>query len=252
MSADGTIDVTLRIWRQKGPEHPGSFETYEAKNVSVDQSFLEMLDEVNEGLALSGHEPVAFDHDCREGICGMCSQVINGEPHGPQLKTTVCQLHMRHFRDGDTIVVEPWRARAFPILKDLMVDRRSLDRLIQSGGYISAHTGGAPDGNAIPVPKEQAGKAMDAAECIACGACVAACPNRSAMLFVGAKVSHLALLPQGRVEAVARVKAMTNAMAREGFGNCSNHYECEAVCPKGIPVKFIAKHNREYLKAMFH
>ena len=194
-------------------------------------------------------EPIAFDHDCREGICGACSQVINGLPHGPREKTTVCQLHMRHFRDGQTIHVEPFRAKAFPVIKDLIVDRSGLDRIIQSGGYISVHTGGVPEANAVLVPKDDADTAMDAAECIGCGACVAACPNGSAMLFTAAKVAHLALLPQGRVEAVRRVCMMTEAMQTEGFGNCSNHYECQAVCPKGIKVKFIAQLNREFIKA---
>jgi succinate dehydrogenase / fumarate reductase iron-sulfur subunit len=212
-------------------------------------SFLEMLDVVNEDLVRNGKDPVAFDHDCREGICGMCSQVINGVPHGPLEKTTVCQLHMRHFRDGDTLYIEPWRARAFPVIRDLIVDRSALERIIQSGGYVSAHTGGVPDANAILIPKADAETAMDASECIGCGACVAACPNGSAMLFTAAKVTHLAMLPQGRVEAARRVCVMTEAMLEEGFGNCSNHYECQAVCPKGIKVQFIAKLNREFMKA---
>ena len=250
-SQEKTMNLTLHIWRQKGPDQPGKLETYEARNVSPDQSFLEMLDEVNDDLIRSGKEPIAFDHDCREGICGMCSQIINGEPHGPLAKTTVCQLHMRHFKDGDNIYVEPWRSRAFPIIKDLIVDRKAFDKVIQAGGYTSAHTGGVPDGNALLIPKDDAEIAMDAAECIGCGACVAACPNSSAMLFAGAKVSHLALLPQGRPEAARRVCAMTKAMIEEGFGNCSNHYECEAVCPKGISVRFIAKLNREFMKASF-
>jgi succinate dehydrogenase / fumarate reductase iron-sulfur subunit len=212
-------------------------------------SFLEMLDVVNEDLVRNGKDPVAFDHDCREGICGMCSQVINGIPHGPLEKTTVCQLHMRHFRDGDTLYIEPWRARAFPVIRDLIVDRSALERIIQSGGYVSAHTGGVPDANAILIPKADAETAMDASECIGCGACVAACPNGSAMLFTAAKVTHLAMLPQGRVEAARRVCVMTEAMLEEGFGNCSNHYECQTVCPKGIKVQFIAKLNREFMKA---
>ncbi|MGW8272000.1 MAG: succinate dehydrogenase/fumarate reductase iron-sulfur subunit [Thermodesulfovibrionales bacterium] len=243
------MNLNLFVWRQKGPSEPGRLERYEAKNVSADMSFLEMLDEVNEDLIKSGKDPIAFDHDCREGICGMCSQVINGVPHGPQEKTTVCQLHMRHFKDGDTIYVEPLRARAFPLIRDLIVDRGALDRLIQAGGYVSVHTGGVPDANAILIPKPDADTSMDAAECIGCGACVAACPNGSAMLFTGAKVSQLAVLPQGRVEAARRVCVMTEAMVQQGFGNCSNHYECEAACPKGISVKFIAQLNREFIKA---
>jgi succinate dehydrogenase / fumarate reductase iron-sulfur subunit len=244
------MNLKLFVWRQKGLNEPGKLEQYEAKNISSDMSFLEMLDVVNEDLIKSGKEPIAFDHDCREGICGMCSQVINGVPHGPQEQTTVCQLHMRHFKDGDTIYIEPWRARAFPLIKDLIVDRSALDRIIQAGGYISVHTGGIPDANAILIPKSDADTAMDAAECIGCGACVAACPNGSAMLFTGAKVSQLAVLPQGRVEAAQRVCVMTEAMIREGFGNCSNHYECQAACPKGISVKFIAKLNREFMKSI--
>ena len=244
------MDLTLFVWRQKGLQDKGSLEQYAARNISPDMSFLEMLDTVNEGLITEGREPIAFDHDCREGICGMCSQVINGIPHGPQEKTTVCQLHMRHFKNGDTIYIEPWRAKAFPVIRDLIVDRTSLDRIIRSGGYVSTHTGGVPDANAVLVPKEDADTAMDAAECIGCGACVAACPNGSAMLFTSAKVSHLASLPQGRVEAGRRVCVMTEAMLKEGFGNCSNHYECEAVCPKGIKAKFIARLNREYMKAL--
>lgn len=214
-------------------------------------SFLEMLDAVNENLVKNGKEPIAFDHDCREGICGSCSQVINGVPHGPKEKTTVCQLHMRHFKDGDAIYIEPLRAKAFPVIKDLIVDRGALDRIIQSGGYISVHTGGVPDANAVLIPKEAAEAAMDAAECIGCGACVAACPNGSAMLFTAAKVTHLAMLPQGRIESARRVCMMTESMLNEGFGNCSNHYECQAACPKGIKVQFIAKLNREFLKAVF-
>ena len=243
------MDLTLYVWRQNGPDAPGRLEECQAKGITADMSFLEMLDVVNEGLIKTGKEPVAFDHDCREGICGMCSQVINGVPHGPQEKTAVCQLHMRHFRDGDTIYVEPWRARAFPVIKDLIVDRTALDRIMQSGGYVSVHTGGVPDANAVLIPKADADTAMDAAECIGCGACVAACPNGSAMLFTAAKVAHLAALPQGRVEAARRVCLMTEAMLKEGFGSCSNHYECQAVCPKGISVKFIAKLNREFIKA---
>jgi succinate dehydrogenase / fumarate reductase iron-sulfur subunit len=244
------MDLTLFVWRQKGKQDKGMLEQYTARNISPDMSFLEMLDTVNESLIAEGREPIAFDHDCREGICGMCSQVINGIPHGSQEKTTVCQLHMRHFRNGDTIYIEPWRAKAFPVIKDLIVDRSSLDRIIQSGGYVSVHTGGVPDANAILVPKQDADIAMDAAECIGCGACVAACPNGAAMLFTAAKVSHLASLPQGRVEAGRRVCVMTEAMLKEGFGHCSNHYECQAVCPKGIKAKFIARLNREYIKTL--
>jgi succinate dehydrogenase / fumarate reductase iron-sulfur subunit len=244
------MDLTLFVWRQKGQQDKGMLEQYTARNISPDMSFLEMLDTVNEDLIAEGREPIAFDHDCREGICGMCSQVINGVPHGSQEKTTVCQLHMRHFRNGDTIYIEPWRAKAFPVIKDLIVDRSSLDRIIQSGGYVSVHTGGVPDANAVLVPKQDADIAMDAAECIGCGACVAACPNGAAMLFTAAKVSHLASLPQGRVEAGRRVCVMTEAMLKEGFGHCSNHYECQAVCPKGIKAKFIARLNREYIKTL--
>ena len=243
------MDLTLFVWKQKNPEAAGRFVRYDAKDISPDMSFLEMLDTVNEGLIREDKEPIAFDHDCREGICGACSQVINGLAHGPQEKTTVCQLHMRHFRDGQTIHIEPFRATAFPLIKDLIVDRSGLDRIIQSGGYISVHTGGVPDANAVLVPKDDADVAMNAAECIGCGACVAACPNGSAMLFTAAKVAHLALLPQGRPEAVRRVCMMTEAMQKEGFGNCSNHYECQAVCPKGIKVKFIAQLNREFIRA---
>jgi succinate dehydrogenase / fumarate reductase iron-sulfur subunit len=244
------MDLTLFVWRQKGKQDKGMLEQYMARNISPDMSFLEMLDTVNEDLIAAGREPVAFDHDCREGICGMCSQVINGIPHGSQEKTTVCQLHMRHFRNGDTIYIEPWRAKAFPVVKDLIVDRSSLDRIMQSGGYVSVHTGGVPDANAVLVPKQDADIAMDAAECIGCGACVAACPNGAAMLFTAAKVSHLASLPQGRVEAGRRVCVMTEAMLKEGFGHCSNHYECQAVCPKGIKATFIARLNREYIRTL--
>ncbi len=245
----GTMNLTLYVWRQKSAKDKGKLERYEAKNVSPDMSFLEMLDEVNEELIKTGKSPIVFDHDCREGICGMCSQVINGIAHGPDEQITVCQLHMRKFKDGDSVFIEPWRAKAFPILKDLQVDRSAFDRIIQSYGYTSAHTGGVPDGNAILISKEKADESMDAAACIGCGACVAACPNASAMLFVAAKVSHLGLLPQGEVEAARRVKAMIEQMDQEGFGNCTNHYECEAACPKGIKVKFIARLNRELAKA---
>lgn len=244
------MNLTLHVWRQTGPEESGKLETYKAGNVSPDQSFLEMLDELNDDLIKKGGDPVAFDHDCREGICGTCSQVINGRPHGHQEKTTVCQLHMREFNDGDEIFIEPWRARAFPIHRDLIVDRTALDIIMQAGGYTSCHTGGIADGNAMLVGKPVADYAMDAAECIGCGACVAACPNSSAMLFTSAKVAQLAVLPQGKPEARRRVNAMTEAILSEGFGNCTNHYECEAACPKGISVKFIAKLNREYLKSM--
>ncbi len=243
------MDLTLFVWRQSGTDIPGRLEEYKANGIGPDMSFLEMLDVVNQDLIKAGVEPIAFDHDCREGICGSCSQVINGVPHGPVQNTTVCQLHMRHFKDGDTIYIEPWRARAFPVIKDLIVDRSALDRIIQSGGYVSVHTGGVPDANDILIPKADTDAAMDAAECIGCGACVAACPNGSAMLFAAAKVAHLARLPQGRVEAARRVCLMTEAMMQEGFGNCSNHYECQAVCPKGIKVQFIAKLNREFIKA---
>ena len=243
------MNLTLFVWRQKSHAEGGRLEQYKAKYISPDMSFLEMLDVVNEDLIKAGKEPIAFDHDCREGICGSCGQVINGIPHGPLEKTTVCQLHMRHFNDGDAIYIEPWRSRAFPVIKDLIVDRSALDRIIQSGGYISVHTGGVPDANAVLVPKHDGDRAMDAAECIGCGACVAGCPNGSAMLFTAAKVSHLALLPQGKIEAAHRVCCMTEEMLNQGFGNCSNHYECEAVCPKGIKVSFIAKLNREFMKA---
>ncbi len=246
----GTMTLKLIVWRQKGANEPGRFETYLARGITEHHSFLEMLDVVNEDLIKEGKEPIVFDHDCREGICGTCSQVINGLPHGGHERTTVCQLHMRKFRDGDTIYIEPWRARAFPVLKDLMVDRGALDTVIQAGGYTSVRTGAAPDGNSILISKEDADYAMDAAECIGCGACVAACPNGAAMLFTGAKVSQLASLPQGKVEASERIRSMLDAMKECGFGNCTNHYECQAVCPKGIDVKFIARLNREYLKAL--
>ena len=242
------MKLTLHVWRQKGPEAKGKLETYQANNVSEDQSFLEMLDDVNEDLIKADKDPIAFDHDCREGICGMCSQVINGKAHGGQERTTVCQLHMRSFSDGDEIFIEPWRAKAFPIHKDLIVDRNALEKIMQAGGYTSCHTGGVPDGNALLIPKPEADYAMDAAECIGCGACVASCPNSSAMLFTSAKVAQLAALPQGKGEAKARVKSMTKELLDEGFGNCTNHYECQDACPKGINVKFIAKLNREYIK----
>ncbi len=245
------INITLKVWRQKGPGVKGKFETYNASNISTDMSFLEMLDVINEQLTLDGKEPVAFDHDCREGICGMCGTVVNGRAHGPEKGTTLCQLHMRHFSDGDVVVIEPWRARAFPIVKDLVVDRSAFDKIIQAGGYISINTGGAPDGNTIPIPQEIAEKAMDAAACIGCGACVAACPNASAMLFTGAKISQLALLPQGRPEAAKRALAMVSKMDELCFGNCSNERECEAECPKEISITNIARFNREFFKAGF-
>ncbi|HET7292980.1 MAG TPA: succinate dehydrogenase/fumarate reductase iron-sulfur subunit [Vicinamibacteria bacterium] len=244
------MDVKLHVWRQKDSQAQGRFVTYEAKGVSPDMSFLEMLDVVNEGLIERGEEPIAFDHDCREGICGTCGMVINGVPHGPRRATTACQLHMRSFRHGDEITVEPWRASAFPVLKDLVVDRAALDRIVAAGGFISVPTGSAPDGNAIPVPKENADLAMDAAACIGCGACVAACPNASAMLFVSAKASHLNLLPQGQPERESRVLDMVKAMDEAGFGTCTNHRECEASCPKEISIAFIARLNRDYLKAV--
>jgi succinate dehydrogenase / fumarate reductase iron-sulfur subunit len=244
------VRLTLKIWRQAGPKAAGSLVDYTAENVSPDMSFLEMLDVVNEGLVKKGEDAIAFDSDCREGICGMCSLVVNGIAHGPDPGTTVCQLHMRRFRDGDTIVIEPWRARAFPVVKDLVVDRSAFDRLIAAGGFVSINCGGAPDGNAIPVSKATADLAMDAAACIGCGACVAACKNASAHLFMGAKVSHLALMPQGQVEGRARVVAMVDQADAEGFGSCSNEGECEAVCPKSISISNIARMTREYMKAM--
>jgi succinate dehydrogenase / fumarate reductase iron-sulfur subunit len=244
-----TINITLKVWRQKGPTEKGRLETYNARNISTDMSFLEMLDVVNERLTLDGKEPIAFEHDCREGICGSCGAVVNGQPHGPEKGTSLCQLHMRHFSNGDTIVVEPWRARAFPIIKDLMVDRGSLDKLMQAGGYVSINTGNAPEANSLPVPPRNAESAFDAAACIGCGACVAACPNASAMLFVSAKVSHLALLPQGRPEAAKRALEMVYTMDDLAFGNCSNHRECEYACPKEIKITNIARLNREFIKA---
>ncbi len=244
------MNLRLRVWRQKNSTTKGSFATYQAEEVSPDMSFLEMLDVVNEGLMRLGEEPIAFDHDCREGICGMCGLVINGAPHGPLPATTTCQLHMRSFKDGDTITIEPWRAASFPVIKDLVVDRSAFDRIIQSGGYVSVSTGGAPDGNAIPIPKEDADNAFDAATCIGCGACVAACKNASAMLFVAAKVSHLSLLPQGKVEEDHRVLNMVGQMDEEGFGNCTNIGSCEAACPKGITLDHIARMNQLYLKAL--
>jgi succinate dehydrogenase / fumarate reductase iron-sulfur subunit len=246
---DETLNLTLKVWRQSSGSTPGRFETYEAKNIDVHASFLEMLDVVNEDLAVKGIEPIAFDHDCREGICGACGAVVNGRAHGHQPKTTLCQLHMRHFKTGDTIVLEPFRSRGLPVIKDLVVDRGAFDRIISAGGYISVRTGNAQDANSIPIPKEDADAAMDAAQCIGCAACVAACPNASAMLFVSAKVSHLAHLPQGKIEASRRVRSMVYRMDQEGFGNCSNEYLCEAACPKGISVKNIALMNRAFLKS---
>ncbi len=245
-----TIHLTLKVWRQKGPSDKGRLETYEMKEVDTDISFLEMIDLLNLDLELKGEEPIAFDHDCREGICGTCGTVINGQAHGPEKETTLCQLHMRHFKDRDVLVIEPWRSKSFPILKDLIVDRSAMDRIIASGGFISIRTGSAPEAHTLPVPKKDSEEAFDAAQCIGCGACIAACPNASAMLFVGAKVSHLSLLPQGKPEQDARVLAMVGRMEREGFGNCTNHYECEAACPKRVRVKNIARMNRSFLKAV--
>ena len=243
------MKLKLNVWRQKNSASQGQFESYSANEVSKDMSFLEMLDVLNEELMGKGQDPIAFDHDCREGICGSCSMVINGRPHGPQKNTTACQLHMRQFKDGDEITIEPWRAKAFPVIKDLAVDRSAFDRIIQAGGFVSVATGNAPDGNAIPVPKESADRAFDAAACIGCGACVAACPNASAMLFTSAKVAHLALLPQGQPERMERVRKMVAAMDAEAFGGCTNHGECEAACPKGISLENIALMNRDFVKA---
>jgi len=249
MSGD-VLKLTLRVWRQAGPDAKGGFFDYQLQGVSTHMSFLEMLDVLNEKLVQAGDEPVAFDHDCREGICGMGSLMINGQAHGPDRGTTTCQLHMRRFRDGDTITIEPWRATAFPILRDLVVDRSAFDRVIQAGGFVSVNTGNAPDGNAIPVPGHQQELAMDAASCIGCGACVAACKNASAMLFVSAKVSQLAILPQGKPERATRVIRMVAQMDKEGFGACTNTSECEAACPAEISVSNIARLNREYLRAV--
>ena len=244
-----TMNLTLQVWRQDGPDQPGRLVTYAAPGISADMSFLEMLDVVNERLVSEGEEPITFDHDCREGICGTCSLMINGQAHGPQRGTATCQLHMRQYNDGDTIVIEPWRAKAFPVIKDLIVDRSAFDRIIQAGGYITAGIGGAPDANAAPVPKPNSDKAMDAAQCIGCGACVAACPNASAMLFTAAKTSHLGLLPQGQPERYTRVVRMVEQMDAEGFGGCTNIGECSAVCPKEIGMDFIARLNRDLLRA---
>ena len=243
------MNLTLKVWRQSGPEDKGRFETHEIDEVSEDSSFLEMMDQLNELLLSKGIEPIAFDHDCREGICGMCSLNINGFAHGPEDSTTTCQLHMRKFEDGDVITIEPFRARAFPVVRDLVVDRSSFDKIIQAGGFISARTGSAPDGNALPIPKAAADKAVDAAACIGCGACVASCKNASAMLFTSAKAGHLNMLPQGQAEKDKRVVDMVSAMDDAGFGNCRNYGECSAACPKDISLDFIAKLNRDHAKA---
>ena len=244
------INLTLKVWRQKNCQASGKFEVYEAKDIDTDMSFLEMLDVVNEGLTKEGKDPIAFDHDCREGICGMCGAVINGQAHGPQRGTTVCQLHMRNFKDGETLVIEPWRSAGFPVVKDLAVDRSAFDRIIQSGGFISVKTGQAPEANSTPVAKDKSDLAMDAAQCIGCGACVAACPNGSAMLFTAAKLSHLNILPQGEIEKKSRTINMVNQMSKEGFGNCSNEYECEAACPKQISVAHIARMNKDHRQSI--
>lgn len=245
----GHLNLILRVWRQNSNKDAGKFVDYPAKGVSTDASFLEMLDQVNENLIKQGEDPIAFDHDCREGICGSCGFMINGDAHGPQKQTTVCQLHMRNFKEGETLVLEPWRAKAFPVIKDLMVDREAFDRIISAGGYISVDTGNAPDANTLPVPKPDADEAFAAATCIGCGACVASCKNASAMLFVGAKVSHMALLPQGRIESIERVERMVGQMDAEGFGACTTTGSCSASCPKGISLTTIARMNRERLKS---
>ena len=245
------INITVKVWRQRGPKEKGRFEIYPLEGISGDTSFLEMLDILNEKLISEEKEPIVFDHDCREGICGMCSLYINGHHHGPDDLITTCQLHMRHFSDDETITIEPWRSAAFPVIRDLMVDRNAFDKIIQAGGYISVNTGGVPDANAIPIPKANADEAMDAASCIGCGACVAACKNGSAMLFVSAKVSQLALLPQGKIEAKERAKAMVAKMDELGFGNCTNTRACELECPKGVSISHIARLNREFLAAKF-
>ncbi len=249
MSTEKFMTLTLKVWRQKNAKETGRFVSYSAKDVSSNMSFLEMLDVVNEGLIRKGEDPIAFDHDCREGICGACSMVINGRAHGPRERTTTCQLHMRSFRDGDTITLEPWRAAAFPVQKDLIVDRSAFDRIIAAGGFVSVSTGSAQDANCLPVPKQDSDLAMDAAACIGCGACAAACPNASAMLFVAAKISHLALLPQGQAERTDRVRGMVAQMDAEQFGTCTNHGECSTACPKAIGLDNIARMNRDYLKA---
>jgi succinate dehydrogenase / fumarate reductase, iron-sulfur subunit len=244
------VNLTLRVWRQASPSAQGRLVDYQAANISPDMSFLEMLDVVNEGLIKAGQDPIAFDSDCREGICGSCGLVVNGIPHGPERGGTVCQLHMRSFRDGETITVEPWRAKAFPVIKDLVVDRGAFDRIIAAGGFISVNTGSAPEANVIPIPGQVVEKAMDAAQCIACGACVAACKNASASLFVGSKITHLGLMPQGQIERSSRVIAMVDQMDAEGFGHCTNEAECEAVCPKQIPIATIARMYRDYFRAV--
>jgi succinate dehydrogenase / fumarate reductase iron-sulfur subunit len=246
-----SIDLTLQVWRQKNTDSLGNFETYTLADISTDMSFLEMLDVLNEKLTKEGKEPVAFDHDCREGICGQCGSVVNGIAHGPEKEVTLCQLHMRNFKSGDKIVIEPFRSRAFPVKRDLLVDRSAFDRIIQAGGYVSVNTGGVPDGNTLPIPSQVAELAMDAAACIGCGACVASCPNGAAMLFTSAKISQLCLLPQGHAERKQRALAMVETMDTEGFGNCTNHKECEAVCPKAISIRNIARLNREFAKAVF-
>lgn len=243
------MKLTLNIWRQPDADATGKMTISHLDNVSADMSFLEMLDVLNEGLILKGEEPVAFDHDCREGICGACGMVINGQAHGPQRATTACQLHMRQFKDGDTITIEPWRARAFPVIKDLVVDRSAMDRIVQSGGFITARAGSAPEANSMLIPKQNADEAMDAAACIGCGACVAACPNASAMLFTAAKISHLGLLPQGQPERSTRALNMVNQMDKEGFGGCTNIGECQSACPKEISINFIARLNRDFIEA---
>jgi succinate dehydrogenase / fumarate reductase iron-sulfur subunit len=243
------MDLTLYVWRQAGPDKPGQMVKYEAKGVNEHSSFLEMLDVLNQDLIAKGEEPITFDHDCREGICGSCGFMINGVAHGPLPHTTVCQLHMRHFKSGDTLYLEPWRSKGFPIVKDLMVNRSAFDRIVQSHGYITVSTGSAPEANLIPIPKPLADRAFEAAECIGCGACVAQCPNGAAQLFTSAKVSHLGLLPQGQAERDQRAISMVEAMEAQGFGACSNYAECEAVCPKGISIDFIARMNRDYIKA---